>query len=317
MLKHFSRLFGFGIASKDIIYARTIMFNKAFHFLYGIEQKLLGRFGLGRLPFVKWLKRKIFIKFQPKTAEVWGLTFHLDQAYGFMDPAAYKKPVVDLLQKEIKKGDIVVDVGANIGLFTCLMAKLAGISGKVFAFEPDPGNLELLRENLRENNLQNVITIVPAAVSDKPGKLKFFPSGVHGALNHDSTKSAPDRSKIEVEVVRLDDFFLETKMSTINLIKMDIIGSEMKALKGMSRVLLCNRGVKIISAFCPKFLARAGDSAMAYLKKLAENGFIIYDVTRGEAEIVRRSEFEKFAQKYSRRGGIAQGELFCVRGESR
>src|SRR2546427_202720 len=60
------------------------MLHKAFRFLYRIEQKLLGRFGLGRLPFVKWIRRNIFPKFQPETAMVWGLTFHLDRVYGFM-----------------------------------------------------------------------------------------------------------------------------------------------------------------------------------------------------------------------------------------
>lgn len=294
-------------------YDVPIMLNKIFRFLYRVEQKLLGRFGVGRLPFVKWLKRKIFLKFQPETAEIWGLTFHLDQVYGFMDPAAYKEPVVAYLRKEIKDGDTVVDVGANIGLFSCLMAILAGPSGKVFSFEPDPGNVELLRKNIEENGLQNTITIVPAAASDRTGKLKFFPSGVHGALVHDSAGSASHKGEIEVEATRIDDVLSAAKVSAVQFIKMDIIGSEMKALKGMHRIIERNPNAKIISAFCPAFLERAGTSGMAYLEELTAAGFTISDISRGGRELIPRSAFQKLVEKYSPKGGIAQGELLCFR----
>ncbi len=288
------------------------MLHKVFRFFYRIEQKLFGRFGLGRLPFVKWIRRNIFPKFQPATATVWGLTFHLDQVYGFMDPAAYKEPVVAYLRSEIKGGDIVLDVGANIGLFSCLMATLVGPSGKVFAFEPDPGNLTLLKKNIEENGLQNIVRIVPAAASDAPGKLKFAQSGVHGAIVNDSAGSASREGEIEVKAVRIDDILSTAQISFVNLVKMDIIGSESKALKGMRRTIEKNPNLKIISAFCPAFLTRTGSGAMAYLEELAAASFTVYDISRGGRELVPRSVFQKLAAAYSPKGGIAQGELLCL-----
>ena len=63
------------------------------------------------------------------------------------------------------QGNFVIDLGANIGYYTCILAKLVGKDGKVFAFEPDPRNLKLLEKNIKVNEYNNVV-IVDKAVSD-------------------------------------------------------------------------------------------------------------------------------------------------------
>ena len=71
-----------------------------------------------------------------------------------------------VFEKNISKGDIVVDVGAHIGTHTLTFARIVGDKGTVFAFEPDPRNFEILRKNIKINNYQNV-TLVNKVVSDK------------------------------------------------------------------------------------------------------------------------------------------------------
>ena len=69
----------------------------------------------------------------------------------------------------IKEGDIIIDAGADIGLFSVLAAFKVKEKGRVIAVEPEPNNLKILRENVELNYLKNVI-IVPKALYDKPGK---------------------------------------------------------------------------------------------------------------------------------------------------
>ena len=73
--------------------------------------------------------------------------------------------MTDVVTKEIQPGDTVLDLGANIGYFTLLFAKLVGNNGIVFAFEPEPQNIALLTKNIKINNYKNV-TLVPKAVSN-------------------------------------------------------------------------------------------------------------------------------------------------------
>ncbi len=267
----------------------------------------MGRFGVGRLRPVKKVKRWLFKKFQPASGEAWGMTFRLDPVYGFTDPLLYKKPVADLLREKIKEGAVVLDVGANIGLFTCLMAKLAGPKGKVYAFEPEPKNLELLRENVSRNGLNNVV-VLRKGLSDKPGVSKVAPGGAHAAFGG----SEEDSGSAEAELVRLDDI-PEVAAERVALVKMDIIGYEAKALGGMRGTLLRNKNAVILSAFCPEFLKRAGDNGEKYLRGLSELGFRIFQIKpEGLSEIVPGA-FGEFAKRYNPRFGISQAEIFCSR----
>ncbi len=110
-----------------------------------------------------------------------------------------------LLKKEIKEGNFVVDVGASIGYYTLLFAKWTGSKGKVFSFEPSQEKFSVLRKNVRVNNYKNVF-LVQKYVSNK------------------TTKNS------KINSISLDDFFGECD-NPINLIKMDIEGGEVLAMR--------------------------------------------------------------------------------------
>src|SRR5205823_1582811 len=78
-----------------------------------------------------------------------------------------------LFDREIPKGGTVIDIGAQMGYYALPFARAAGPSGKVFAFEPEPSNLVLLKKNIAANRYEN-ITIIPKAVGDHPGHVTLF-----------------------------------------------------------------------------------------------------------------------------------------------
>ena len=112
---------------------------------------------------------------------------------------------IEFLKQIIKNGDTVLDLGANIGVYTLIFAKLVGKSGHVFAFEPDPTNFEILSKNVVENKHENV-TLVQKAVSEKNDKIKLFVSKRNHA-SHRIFDSEEKRNSIEVDVISLDTYF--------------------------------------------------------------------------------------------------------------
>lgn len=283
-------------------------FRGILRLVYGIEQKLFGGLGLGRLPFAQNIKNALFAVVQPDITRINGLTIRHGGVYGLLDLTTYKAPVSDVLQNELRPGATALDLGANIGYFTCLMAKLVGQRGKIIAFEPDPKNISLLQRNILDNHLTNIM-IVPKAVSDAPGEMSLFTSGAHSSFGFDAVHSGAAQA---VPIVSLDDFFGGAPPK-IDLIKIDIIGSEAKALRGMEKLLLRNKNIKILSAFCPAFLIGAGSNPVKYLEKLFNLGFNIYDITTGNSNAVSQGDIKNFVAKYSPNGKIAQAEIFCLR----
>lgn len=150
-----------------------------------------------------------------------------------------------LVKEKVKEGDIVLDLGANIGYYTLLFSRLVGDKGKVIAFEPAPESFELLVRNVRLNNCQNV-EVHKAAVSDRTGGARLFLNQRH-IPDHRLYDSGDGRKSIDVWAVRLDDLDLER----IDFIKMDIQGAEWKALRGMLGLIDRNPSVKLLAEFWP------------------------------------------------------------------
>lgn len=155
--------------------------------------KVIGNKGLGRMPLLKQLNRSILKIIKSNSAVVVnGFKMHLDRqdSLGLSVGTGFEKFETQVMEKIIKKGDIVIDCGANIGYYSLLFSKLVGESGKVFAFEPEPTNFFLLQKNLKENNITNVKAL-NLAVSDKEGESVLFldkdSSGSHSMSSRGKT----------------------------------------------------------------------------------------------------------------------------------
>ena len=183
----------------------------------------------------------------------------------------------ELVKKGIKEGDVVLDIGANIGYYTLIFAKLVGEEGKVFAFEPEPENFALLKKNVEINGYKNVI-LVQKAVSNKTGRTKLYLCE-ESAGDHRIYDWLDGRQSIEIEVIRLDDYFKDYD-GKIDFIKIDIQGAESEAIQGMSNLLDKNKTVKIITEFAPLWLKRSGIEPEEFLKLLQKHDFKLYRVDK-------------------------------------
>ncbi|HUR82862.1 MAG TPA: FkbM family methyltransferase [Thermoanaerobaculia bacterium] len=151
----------------------------------------------------------------------------------------YERDGQRVFEKHVRPGDVVYDVGANAGFFTLLAAKLAGDGGAVYAFEPLPRNLELLREHVRLNDARNV-HVVETAVSDRVGTAHFATAAnpAMGGLS--------DSGGIQVATTTLDA--LRGSVPPPRFIKMDIEGAESAALGAAAVTLREHRPTILLSA---------------------------------------------------------------------
>ena len=154
--------------------------------------------------------------------------------------------LADVYRREtIKEGMNVIDVGANIGVYTVLATEKVGKNGKVVAIEPEPKNYKQLLGNIKLNNFQNVIPI-EAALTDHNGIEKLYCSPWAGCHSLVITK---DRiPSVEVSVKTLDKLVEELNLKKIDLIKIDTEGAEIPVLKGAERMLKANPNMRILVA---------------------------------------------------------------------
>lgn len=180
----------------------------------------------------------------------------------------WEKLTTEKFKEVVREGDVVVDLGASMGYFTLLAAKLVGKKGKVYAFEPAPINYSLLIKNIELNGYDNVV-LVQKAVSNVSGTVKLFLSN-EDIGNNTIYQYGDNREFVEVESVALDEFFRD-KEHRVNVIKMDIEGAEMAALLGMDRIIRGNKKLKMFSEFYPSLMSAAGYSPEDFVHKLIDD----------------------------------------------
>jgi FkbM family methyltransferase len=206
------------------------------------------------------------------------------QAYGMN--LVHEEETTLLFKKFVKPGDVVLDLGANIGYFTILAARLVGPSGRVFSFEPEPTNFRYLSKNIEINAFTNVLAS-QKAVSDKPGTTRLFictyDSGHHTINQYEGIeayrrgRSSEERS-IEIELVSIDEF-LAGKTDRVDIIKMDVEGAEALALAGMKQTLNRNPGIKVFLEFFPLLMKKMNSDPEAYARSLLNDfGFAVYAI---------------------------------------
>lgn len=190
-----------------------------------------------------------------------------------------------LLRKLTEKGMQVVDIGANIGLYTLLFAKLVGNAGRVFAFEPEPNLFSALCDNCATNAVLNVSPFQIAA-GDSKGRAKFQRSILNSGDNRlGETKT--DVKSIEVEVARLDDLL---PVRNVQFIKLDVQGHELAAMAGMQEVIASSPDVRVFFEFSPGGLRAANTPPESLLSFFRERGFKLYETKGGVLRSLRDSQ---------------------------
>lgn len=143
---------------------------------------------------------------------------------------SYERQKCELFAKLVQPGDVVYDVGANVGYYSLIAAHLAGPAGRVYAFEPVPRNVAYLSRHLEMNAVANT-TILEVAVAARAGMARFDASGEPsmGSLNPSGT--------LHVKTVVLDDLLAMSAVEPPTLVKIDVEGAELSVLQGATHIL--------------------------------------------------------------------------------
>lgn len=278
--------------------------------------------GLGKIPFTKtfydYLYRKLVVnelilnvhgsKMITRVSNDDGISYQL-----LFYRSGLEKYETQLFKKLVKKGMTVVDIGANIGYYALLAARSVGDKGRVFAFEPEPNNYNLLERNIALNRYSNIVA-VQKAVSNKTGKAPLFvnrQTGAHGLL--------PGRKDIVgtnmVDIVSLDKYF-KGKENPIDIIKIDVEGAELAVLRGMPNILRNNDNLIIFTEiFWSGSIQKSRLYSKQYWDKLIKFGFkYIYLVN----EDMQRIEIIDYASllsycKYISKNKRLSPNLLCAK----
>ena len=201
----------------------------------------------------------------------------------------------EIVKKEIKENDIVLDVGANIGYYSLIFAQLIGKSGKVYSFEPDPTNFEILKKNILVNKHENVI-LENKAVSNKEGNLKLYLSTENNGM-HRIYPSKWCKESIDINSIKIDNYF--NKNQKIDFIKLDIEGAEYDALLGMESIIQNNENIVIFIEFVPTSLEEHGTNPEKVIDFFINHKFKIFKINNiaEKKEEISKEELLNFKNK--------------------
>ena len=172
-----------------------------------------------------------------------------------------------LVLRYLRPGDCFFDVGANIGYYSVLAAAAVGPAGKVFAFEPEPRNFELLQKNLELNQLAAWVEAAPLALSSSTGQaeLSLHPDNLG---DHQLFGRQPGQALIQVEMVCGEDYFAD-KAVLPQMVKIDTQGAEQAVVQGLLPLLLAaGRELRMIVELTPLSLRQAGSSGAELVELL-------------------------------------------------
>ncbi|MCZ6572153.1 MAG: FkbM family methyltransferase [Planctomycetota bacterium] len=207
----------------------------------------------------------------------------------------FERGDIDLLTSFVRPGEDVMDVGANIGLYSLYLSRSVGEGGRVFSVEPDPDNLELLRRNLQENGCTNAI-VCPCALGAEDGPARLYQDPTNrGALGLEPRGDAS--TSVTVQLRRASEVLAEHDAKP-EVIKMDVEGAEPLVFAGLGyrpRVMLLEFGPGLLAAF--------GRDPEEWLRTLEQAGYSLefvhpYDARR--IPVTSRDALERMPE--ARRG---------------
>jgi FkbM family methyltransferase len=216
----------------------------------GVRRYGLLRAGTGLARLLKYKMSK------PTTVSVSTLTEHLDISFDYPDQfigtlvvfREFVEPEYRFLQKALSRDSVFFDVGGGIGNYSLCAAKLVG--GPVHTFEPMAANIRTIQRNLDANGLSPKVWLNPVALSNIEGfGLMEKPEAIADLFGRSLTTLAPTQFSGSVRVTTIDSYCEKNRISSIDIMKIDVEGHEAEAMAGAEGMLSRNAiGVIILEA---------------------------------------------------------------------
>lgn len=193
----------------------------------------------------------------------------------------YEPNLQQAIKDLIQPGQVVYDVGANVGYISLSLARAVTATGHVHAFEALPDNFARVQKNIQLNSLQDAITPVHAAVIDSSHPVTFLvgPSNGMGKVSGSAGRQeVVYEQSLTVPGLSLDDYIYQQGNPAPQVVKMDIEGGEVLALPGMRRILFEAHPLLLLELHGP-------ESAQVARMILSEAGYRLYAMTPGYPEV--------------------------------
>jgi FkbM family methyltransferase len=218
----------------------------------------------------------------------------------------YEEHTDAVLRRLVSPGMNVIEIGANVGLFTLLMCHRAGANGSVYAFECDPTLAQLARDNLELNGFSRIGTIDERAVSNEVGTLSFRATTRHrgggtlvAGLQQIPELTESERETISVQATTLDAF-LAGYDRKIDFMKIDAEGAETDIITGGRRIFADpNYRVTLMMEFAPRFMREAGMDPAKQLEDLRALGFTFSRIDERRRKLALTDAAYLLAQPFS------------------
>lgn len=206
-----------------------------------------------------------------------GLTWALDardeSSQDLFWASAKDRAELNEILKVMRPGGVMLDLGANFGYYSIKVATALGGDCRIYAFEPNPSTMARFRTNLERNAVQGVFPI-DAGVSDAPGGAEIVKCPGHSGAAY---LREPRGDAADVRVTTIDHFCASRKIDRLDLIKMDIEGTEIRALRGGGETIARFRPA-ILLEVNPETLAREGSLASELVVLLENLGYMMHSV---------------------------------------
>ena len=239
-------------------------------------------------PLAKWLRSRLneaapqgLTEIQVAAGKLAGMKLSLNlQTEKDYWLGTYEPELQNAAQKFVQPGMVIYDVGANIGYISLMMARLSGVSGHIFSFEALQANVQRLKKNIALNHMGSIVKVVPKAVVDTSRPVNFLAhsSSSMGKARGSAGREEHYEGEIKVAGLALDDFVFSENNPAPGLIKMDIEGGEVLAVKGMRRLLKEKHPLLFVEL-------HGEDAARAVWLTLSNAGYSILRMEKGYERI--------------------------------
>ena len=204
-------------------------------------------------------------------------------AYRF---ASWSTVEYNAFREAVRPGDLVLDIGANVGAYSLLFGQWTGPAGKVFAFEPAPETFIALCRHTQMNHLEGIVLPQCLAISDRAATLEFAADRFHGTNRLRSTTESGDGKSaiIQVQAMTIDEFCAQNNLQP-DFIKIDIEGFELAALVGARKTISAGRGkLALFVEMHPAIWENIGVSRREIMEELDRQGLRAEPLVDGEGD---------------------------------
>lgn len=202
---------------------------------------------------------------------------------------AHEAETRQVAHRLLRPGMVALDVGAHVGYYARLFSQAVGPQGRVLAFEPHPRNFQALQRNLRAYPNVEALALAVGEAQGSAQLHDYLMMSASGSLNYDERLRQTQQASVQVgdlaprlkgfrpqvytvPVVPLDDVLEERSLQRVDLVKMDIEGAELGALRGLRRTLRCSPNLALIMEYNPLGLRAFGTEPLAALDEISALG---------------------------------------------